>query len=164
MNTYRFRIVLDVEEDVLCDLDVPANDSNLFKLHQSILKAFELEEGEMASFYRSNNNWDQGEEIGLVEMGMPGELTMSKISLHEAFPQKGTKMIYVYDLIQLWTFFVELIDVNKNPLEDAFVVRQTGRRPDNAPPKKMESHSDVDIDLSQWDILLNDSDSDDDLS
>jgi len=151
-KTYRFRVVLDVEEDVLCDLDIPA-ENTLYELHLAILKAFELDEGEMASFYRSNENWDQGEEISLIEMGLPGGVAMSKIGLKEAFPKQDTKMIYVYDLIALWTFYVELIETGQKGIEKPFIARQVGKRPDKAPVKKMEA--DPDIDMSDWDVLLN---------
>ena len=35
-------------------------------LHQTIVAAFDLQKGEMASFFLSNENWDQEDEIPLL--------------------------------------------------------------------------------------------------
>ena len=41
--------------------------------HNSITQSFGFEGNEMASFYLSDNEWNQGEEISLFDLGDIGE-------------------------------------------------------------------------------------------
>ena len=65
---YRIRIILDIKDDVLRDLEIKSN-SSFEDLHYAIVKAFNLDGNEMASFYLSDENWKQGEEITLESFG-----------------------------------------------------------------------------------------------
>ena len=49
---YRIRIILDVEEDVLRDIEIEAT-ATLEDLHHAITQAFGFLGNEMASFYKS---------------------------------------------------------------------------------------------------------------
>ena len=49
---YRIRIILDCDEDVIRDIEIHENCS-FEELHLLIIKYFNLEKGEMASFYIS---------------------------------------------------------------------------------------------------------------
>ena len=71
MNVYKFRVIVDTEEDVFRDIEIDTS-STFEQLHQSILQAFDFPEGEMASFYMSNDTWDKGTEISLMDMGEMG--------------------------------------------------------------------------------------------
>ena len=138
---YRIRVVLDTEEDVIRDI-VLSPEQNLSTLHHNIVKAFNLEEGEMASFFASNDNWEQGEEISLVDFGaLSGSSArlMEKTSVRELLGKEESKMIYVYDLLNLWTFFVELIQIDEEKTDNIQIIKIVGERPEKAPSKSMES-------------------------
>ena len=64
---YRLRVILDVREDVFRDIEIQGADT-LEDLHNAIVQAFSLEGQEMASFYLSDEEWNQGEEISLFDM------------------------------------------------------------------------------------------------
>lgn len=138
---YRIRVVLDTAEDVIRDIDI-SEYSSLAELHEQIVKAFDLEKGELASFFASNESWEQGEEISLLDFGaQPGSEAklMSDVGIIEYLKKKGSKMIYVYDLMKLWTFYVDLIQTNIPEMEDAQFIKIVGDRPKEAPSKSMES-------------------------
>lgn len=63
----------------------------------------------MASFYRSDENWTQGEELPLVDMGV-GERPLNEKPLNKVLSESENRLIYVYDFLNLWTFFVELME------------------------------------------------------
>ncbi|UAB81090.1 hypothetical protein INR76_13440 [Marixanthomonas sp. SCSIO 43207] len=109
---YRFRVILDTHEDVFRDIEIEASDS-LEDLHNVILQAFGFEGQEMASFYVSNDKWEQGEEIALFDMGdKPGAVRiMSENRLEDSVWREQTRLIYVYDYLNMWTFMVELADI-----------------------------------------------------
>lgn len=116
VNIYKFRVIVDTEEDVFRDIEIET-DSTFETLHRSILDAFDFEEGEMASFYMSDDNWTKGLEIPLMDMG--GEkgkqnLSMSSTKLNEMITQPSEKILYVYDFLRMWIFYVELMEVKKD--------------------------------------------------
>ena len=63
---YRFRIILDVDTDVFRDIEVESN-INLEDFHKCISKSFGFNGEEMASFYKSDEDWNQGEEFSLFD-------------------------------------------------------------------------------------------------
>lgn len=149
---YRIRVVLDTAEDVIRDIDI-SEYSSLAELHEQIVMAFELEKGELASFFASNESWEQGEEISLLDFGAhPGAEAklMSDVGIIEYLKKRGSKMIYVYDLMKLWTFYVDLIQTNIPEMEEAQFIKIVGDRPKEAPSKSMES-TNLDEDLEEED-------------
>ena len=67
---YRFRVVLDHDnkEDIFRDVEIRKTDT-FEDLHNVITQSFGFDGSEMASFYLSNESWDQGKEIALFDMG-----------------------------------------------------------------------------------------------
>ncbi|MGB0135656.1 MAG: IS1096 element passenger TnpR family protein [Flavobacteriales bacterium] len=116
MNVFKFRVIVDTEADVFRDIEM-ATDATFLALHEAILRAFEWEEGEMASFYLSNEDWDKGQEIPLMDMGMPEEsgtsISMSTTALRDLISRPDEKLIYVYDFFRMWCFYIELQTVSK---------------------------------------------------
>ena len=72
MKTYVFRVVADIEEDVFRDIEILGS-QNFEDLHDMIIESFDFTGDQMASFYMSDENWDKGEEIGLMDMGFGEE-------------------------------------------------------------------------------------------
>ncbi len=114
MMIYKFRIVLDTLDDVFRDIEIEENDT-LEDLHNAITQAFGFDGTEMASFYTSDEEWNQGEEIVLFDMseGHNPVRMMNETALDTVVSQKETKLIYVYDFLSMWTFYVELADITE---------------------------------------------------
>ncbi len=106
---YKFRVILDTEEDIFRDIAILHTDS-LEDLHNTISNAFGFDGSEMASFYTCDEQWNQEEEIPLFDTGdVVGEQsTMQDFILKDILHQEQTKIIYVYDFLNMFTFFVEL--------------------------------------------------------
>lgn len=116
MNIFKFRVIVDTEADVFRDIEMPV-DSTFLQLHEAILRAYEWEEGEMASFYLSNEEWDKGDEIPLMDMGGFEESgtanSMAGTVLNQKVGRPNDKIIYVYDFFRMWCFYIELHAVVK---------------------------------------------------
>lgn len=112
MQIFKFRIVLDSKDSVFRDIEIDSS-SKFNELHDVILNAFDFSGTEMASFFMSNERWDRGEEIPLFDMSDGGseQYAMNELSLEERLTKKGDKVLYVYDFLRLWIFYVELVDV-----------------------------------------------------
>lgn len=113
VNIFKFRVIIDTENDVFRDIEIET-DSTFESLHLSILDAFDFEEGEMASFYMSDENWEKGLEIPLMEMGTEAKLSMKSTSLSELLSKPSDKVLYVYDFMRMWIFYVELVEIKKD--------------------------------------------------
>ncbi|TCP26824.1 pRiA4b ORF-3-like protein [Tenacibaculum skagerrakense] len=136
---YKVRAILDVDEDVIRTIAFDENLS-LEKLHFEIAKAFGFDGGEMASFYKSDSEWNQGLEIPLFNMAEAGEeLSMASCITKEILEKKNDKLIYVYDFLQMWTFYVELIEVSDEKNQDTTTILSIGEVPNKAPEKVFES-------------------------
>lgn len=150
---YRFRIVLDVLDDVFRDIEIQAEDT-LEDLHNSIVQAFGFEGSEMASFYQSDEDWNQGEEIMLFNMGGdPKSLRlMEETAIDTVVSKESTKLIYVYDFLSMWTFYVELADIVEEEPGRSYpnLMFSQGLLPEAPPEKNFES--DI-ADLEEEDFL-----------
>ena len=138
---YRFRVILDADEDVFRDIEM-LQESTLEDLHNTIVQSFGFDGTEMASFYISDEEWNQGEEIHQFDMS--GNDTsiklMNETTLESVVSEKQTKLIYVYDFLKMWTFFVELgqiaeIEEGRDYPNLMFV---HGQIPESAPEKEFK--------------------------
>lgn len=145
-------MILDTKEDVFRDIEI-RDKQTLYTLYKGIISAFSLKGEELASFYESDTDWNQGKEIPLESMDDENEdETMADFHINEAFPKVGARMIFVYDYMDMWTFYVEVIEINdkKAVLNYPLTVYRFGAMPLKAPKKNM-------------DIINLDDDDDDDL-
>ena len=139
---YRFRVIFDTEEDIFRDIEMTAS-ATFEDLHNVIVQSFGLEGQEMASFYLSNDQWEQGEEIALFDIGdIPGEtLLMQEYTLETLLNREQTRLIYIYDFLHMWTFLVELADI-ADPVEGQSypnLLYTHGQLPAEAPERTFES-------------------------
>jgi hypothetical protein len=134
---YKIRIILDTQEDVIRTIMV-SRKINLETLHFTIAQSFGFDGSEMASFYRTDNDWNQGEEIPLFNMSEAGEgVSMQNSFLRKSLPNVGDKLIYVYDFLQMWTFYGEVIDQSEATGNDLpKTILSIGELPKEAPEKE----------------------------
>lgn len=143
------RILLDhPTEDIFRDIAI-AESSNLEELHHAIVQAFALAPGEMASFYHANDQWDQGEEIAL-EAFAPGTPAMNNTTVGTALTGPGSKLLYVYDFLNMWTFYVERVLTKQTPEETSqpVVLLAVGETPKESPGMNLSAEGEAeDLDL-----------------
>ncbi len=151
---YKFRVILDSEEDVFRDIAILEDDS-LEDLHNAIVNAFDFDGMEIASFYTCDDTWNQDEEISLFDTGdIPGEQKiMSDYQLSEILNKDNTKIIYVYDFLNMWTFLIELAAIEE--LETGILYPNTlfshGIMPADAPEKDFSDSAASDFDYDEDD-------------
>lgn len=152
---YKIRVILDTKDDVFRDIEV-RDKQTLFTLYKGIMSAFSLPGEELASFYESDGQWSQGREIPLESMNEEqADETMADFYIQEAFPQVGSRMIFVYDYMEMWTFFVEVMGIEdkKAVLNYPLTVYRYGIVPLKAPKKSMNV-----INLEEDEEMLSDDD------
>jgi hypothetical protein len=149
---YKIRVILNLEEDVIRDIAIE-DSSTLEDLHNAVTNAFGFTGSEMASFYRSDETWEQGEEFPLFDMsdGLEKKIPMSDMGLHQVLQNPGDKMIYVYDFFNMWSFYVELIenDLEHSNIELPRLLFSMGTIPNQAPEITFESEDLLDEDFDE---------------
>lgn len=163
---YKFRIVLDTLEEVFRDIEIEET-ATLEDFHNAIVQAFGFDGSEMASFYLSDEDWNQGEEIVLFDMseGANPVRMMNETALDTVVSKSKTKLIYVYDFFDMWTFYVELADIvePEDGRDYPNLMYFHGQLPDSPPEKNFEAEKldsfddelkedfDQDIDMENFD-------------
>ncbi|MBS9773598.1 MAG: hypothetical protein KGV59_00355 [Tenacibaculum sp.] len=137
---YKIRVILDTKEDVIRTISFNEKQS-LEKLHYAIANAFGFNGLEMASFYRTDNEWNQGEEIPLFNMEDEESINMNSCILNETLFKENDKLIYVYDFLNMWTFFVEVIEITNEKITEPKVILSVGEVPSEAPNKEFKAIS-----------------------
>ncbi len=142
---YKIRVILDVEEDVFRDI-IFESSQNLEQLHLFIAKSFGFNGQEMASFYTTDDEWNQNEEISLFDMSENGDgKSMQNCSLQDLLIQPNDKLIYVYDFLAMWSFFIELKEIKDQFDGDIPSVSLSfGNTPESAPEKEFTAEINLD--------------------
>ncbi len=127
----KLRIILDATEDIFRDIEIDYH-APLMHLHMATLDAFEWSDAdEMASFYRSNESWDRGDEYPLMAMS-PELPSMETATIKDLLPAKESKGLYVYDYLRMWCFYLEPIAISEPKAEGSYpsLVVEFGKAPD----------------------------------
>ena len=154
---YKIRVILDTKDNVFRDIEI-RDKQTLFTLYKGIMSAFSLQGEELASFYLSDQEWSQGKEIPLESMDETNEdETMADFHIHEVLPEVGARLLFVYDYMDMWAFYVEVISIEdkKAVLNYPLTVYRFGAMPLKAPKRNMEI-----INLDE-DELMDDEEEDD---
>jgi hypothetical protein len=143
---FRFRVVLDndTKEDIFRDIEIRNTDS-LEDLHNVITQSFGFDGSEMASFYLSDDEWNQGEEISLFDVNEGGTdiQLMSQTTIDSVVSESRTKLLYIYDFLSMWTFMVELGEIVEEAQGTDYpnLLFVHGQVPSDAPEKVFEAKS-----------------------
>ena len=151
---YRLRVILDndTKEDILRDVEIDKN-SNLTDLHELILLTFNFSADQMASFYTVDDDWNQINEISLMNFDESTD-SMDSMLIANILNNQKTKLLYIYDFMNMWTFYVELIEEAKevNDILYPRIIFSVGNVPEKAPEKKFinEDNGEEDLDEDEY--------------
>lgn len=136
MAGLKFRVLLDTEKDEEIFRDILISDTDNFEsFYKAIISAFRFQGLEMASFYVSNDSWDKGHEINLMDMtygdddmdGLPN--IMKDAIIKDFLEEPDQKFILVYDFMRMWIFLIELIGYDKEGPENPQLLLAIGMAP-----------------------------------
>lgn len=134
MSAYKFRVLIDTEsdEEVFRDILI-SSEANFEQFYRSIIEAFTFEGNQLASFYISNDSWDKGREIALMDMGLGNDLDapfiMAETPISEIILEERQKLILVYDFLKMWCFLIELIEIDTVEVPEPEIVLSIGTPP-----------------------------------
>jgi len=137
------QIHLEHKTDVIREIEILSNNS-LKDLHNIINKTLKLESNQMASFYKTNEEFELLQEIPLFKIDekdkpMPD---MSEITISSAFPKVNSKLIYIYDFLKMWRFLATYSRDSINKSKTNRIIKNIGDMPMDAPEVIFEADSD----------------------
>lgn len=143
---YKIRVILDAQEDIFRDLEIEES-ASLEELHSAITQAFGFLGEEMASFYTCDEQWKQEEEIPLFDVrdSDTDVRLMPDTAMSEVLNRVTPRLLYVYDFLNLWTFFVELADITDKEDGRSYpnLLFSFGKIPESPPEKRFEADTDT---------------------
>lgn len=106
---FTFRFISDEEDSFVLDVNIN-HDQNFLQLHQTIQKALNYDTQQMASFFKSNAEWEKLDEITTVDMGADSPVKiMADTKIADLFDNKNQHILYVYDIFNERLFFGSII-------------------------------------------------------
>ncbi len=138
-KTHIYRCILDTQEDVIRDISIDSG-KTLQDLHLALVSAFGLKEGELASFFQVDEQWTPMQEIPLFHMDEQAGKEMKDFRLEDLFAKPEDKLLYVYDFLNYWTFYILLLKEEETSGDaSAKLVFSKGEMPERAPERHFES-------------------------
>ncbi len=145
MHIYKFRILLEDNEQFFREIDVKANQT--FEVfHQTLAASAGFDLSEMSSFYICDSKWNKQLELCLCDMSAAGEdpleeeddlgkkkpalpvRTMCDTRLKDVIIDPHQHIIYVYDFLKMYTFYIELFKIKEadEKVQYPLIVKSTG--------------------------------------
>ncbi len=120
MSIFTFRALSQEEDDFVLELQIRSNQT-FYDLHKSVQKELNYDEGQMASFYLTNDEWEKEKEINLFDMfddnhNGNGLLKMEDTILEDKLINEKSKMLYIHDFFYERALFIELIKINEQEI------------------------------------------------
>lgn len=136
MAGLKFRVLLDSDNNNEVFRDILISDTDNFEsFYKAIVSAFRFHGDQMASFYVSNDSWDKGHEISLMDMTYDDDsvdapaAVMKDAHIKDFLEEPDQKFILVYDFMRMWIFLIELIGYEKESPEKPEVLMAVGMAP-----------------------------------
>jgi hypothetical protein len=143
MAVYRFRVIIEDNDDVYRDVDIKAAQT-FEELHNTIQEAFKFDNKHAASFFVSDDYWRKGLEITLRKEDLPltdeeirlkvdPKKLMSEAKIAKYIETPHQRFVYVFDEKVQWTFLLEMMKITN---EDAKAKYPLISKSIGAPPKQ----------------------------
>ena len=110
---YRFTIISDEVDNFLREIQIDP-DATFLDFHKAIIKAVNFKEGELASFFVCDDEWNKDIEVTLEEMDTDADTDsyiMSNTRISKLVDEDTyQKLIYVFDYMTDRCFFIKLME------------------------------------------------------
>ena len=113
---FKFRLLSAEVNDFVRDIEI-RSDQTFYDFHKTIQEILGWDKSQMASFFLSNDDWEKGTEITLMEMfddEFSESIVMDVALMSEFIKEKHQKLLYVFDFFTERYFFVEMVQTYKD--------------------------------------------------
>lgn len=167
--TIRLRIISGEDENFYRDIEISGSETFL-TLHNFIQQLLKFDEGQMASFFMTDEEWQKNEEITLMDMDENSEtFIMSETTINHFIKDKKQRLLYLFDFFNDRNLFIEAYEINNNTSTETKCIGEQGEAPEQLDMSSIladsmgEPSQETDLGLSADELLgYSDSDFDDD--
>jgi len=137
---FKLRINSDIVEKFVLHIDADANNT-FYQLHESIQEECNYDPSQLATFFVADEEWDKSLEIKMFETDSTHPLSadglvMKKTRLGELLKEVEDKLIYVFDIYNQKSLYIELSEIEMGKTINAPVITLSkGIAPVQAPDK-----------------------------
>ncbi len=110
---FKFKILSDEVENFVLHIDADAKNT-FFELHEVIQDECKYDPSELATFFLADEEWDKGMEISMFGNKPPkynSAVTMKNATLGDYLQEKEDKLIYIFDVINQKSLYIELNEI-----------------------------------------------------
>ena len=146
----KLRVILNVKTDVLRDIIIDSK-VTLKEMSGIITESFGFDSTEISTFHHTNEDWELLEEIKIFKID-ESDISMENSPISNFLIFNGDKIIFIYDFLNYWTFFIELFDIDEK-IEEEFkfkCINSIGTVPSEA-PSDIYNSIDQDIEDNSFD-------------
>ena len=123
MLVYKFRILLEEDDHFFREIEILPTHT-FAQFHLIMQECCGFSNDEMASFYICDSKWNKLQELTLFDMSdteaededeekpsTPPPMMMEKVQIRKCISDPHQRMMYVYDFLKMWTFYIELYKI-----------------------------------------------------
>lgn len=126
-----FLILSGEDEDFVREILIDAK-CTFLDFHKAIQESVGYDQGQLASFFVSDDEWEKGQEITLMQMDEESDsFLMDEQHLNTYMDEPKDRLIYTFDFFGNRGFFVEVLSVSEErELKAPVLVRTEGDAPE----------------------------------
>lgn len=151
---FKFKIRSDKVENFVLHIEADAKNT-FFELHEIIQDECKYDPSELATFFLADEEWDKGMEIPMFRnksLKYNSVLTMKNAFLGDYLKEKEDKLIYIFDITNQKSLYIELNEINmEKKINSPVVTYNRG----SAPLQSSSNHYDTDLLASEDSELQN---------
>jgi hypothetical protein len=142
---FKLDIKSDQAEKFVLHIDADASNT-FYQLHEAIQEACDYDPSQLATFFLADEEWDKGIEIKMfgtktVHSGSSEELLMKNARLGDVLKEVEDKLIYVFDIYNLKSLYIELNEIGMEKTINApVIILKKGIAPAQILDKSTEGH------------------------
>ncbi len=108
---YKFKVLSEEDDKFFMDVEI-LSDQTFYDFHNFIQEELEYDSSFLAKFFIANHNLQRKQEILLIidKKSAKGTIAMDKAVLANFMKDAHQKLIYLFDILNDRTFFIELIE------------------------------------------------------
>ena len=125
---FHFLILSGESEDFVLELQLHQKNSFL-DFHHAIIEALNFDSNNLASFWKTDENWQKISEATLIDMDEHSKHLMKDINIEDCCRNKGERFLYIFDYFSERSLFIKIvniIDLENNISKYPTVVRLEG--------------------------------------
>ncbi len=129
---YRLLLLSDENDFFQREITIDA-EASFLQLNDFILDSLNYSRKELTTFYVSDEEWQKGQEVTLMDMSFgkseEDSFLMESTRLEELIENRGDRLIFIFDLISERGLYIELVELLAGSQAEPKLTHSEGKAP-----------------------------------